>query len=220
MVLWQERMLNSLHLFIVIIGVSCSQRDQMTDEANTCYDHTECQTNTFCAWSSCIDPKGRNFSCGTCKVCTRSLCDSDSIDFACPRSRCRDQPSEGVRYLQGVFLGHAHLKNASHYVCTRRLTMSGSSISFLQIPVHDRHPASQAVPNISSAATAECPSFTLSGVIIESIATAGPDSAVSLRVAITSDGALTLHLNPASFTTATLDTSLGDYQTVSSTVTR
>jgi hypothetical protein len=192
-------MLTSSHrlvLFAVVLEVYCSQGDQTLDEANTCFDHAECQADAFCAWSISIDSKGRNISCGICKKCIFCRCDVDSIDSACPQSRCPDQPSQGVRYLQGVFLGHARLKYASHYICTRRLTMSGATIAFLQSPVHDGHPASHAMLNISSAAAADCPSVALSGVIIESTATMGPDRAVSLRVSITSDGALMLVARP------------------------
>jgi hypothetical protein len=182
-------------LFIAVLGETHSQRRfQTADQTNICFDHAGCQENRFCAWSNCTDNKGRNISCGTCKSCTSCLCDTDSIDSACPRSRCPNQPSQGVKFLQGAFLGHGRLEKASNFICTRRLTISGAAIAFLQVPIHDGHPASQTILNISSAAAADCPNVALSGVIIESTATVGADSAVKLHVAVTSDGAQTLRL--------------------------
>ena len=87
--------------------------------------------------------------------------------------------------MQGVFLGHDRAKN---YICSRRLTISGTVVAYIQTAVHDGHPASQAIFNISGAAVADCPNVALFGVIIEATATVGSDSAVSLQVAITSDG--------------------------------
>jgi hypothetical protein len=181
-------------LFAAIFGVVSSMQLQFqtANQENICFDHDVCPENSFCALRDCIDFLGRNISCGTCKECTSCHCDTDSIDSACPRIRCPDQPSQGVRFLQGVFLGHDRLGNASNYFCTRRLTISGATIAFFQTPVHDGHPASQAVLNISGAALVDCPIVALSGVIIETAATVGSGSAVRLQVAITSDGKLTL----------------------------
>jgi hypothetical protein len=191
-----EKMLTILHLpvlFVAVLGDSRSQlRFQTADQANSCFDHAECQENKFCAWSNCIDFEGRNISCGTCKSCSFCHCDTDSIDSSCPRIRCPNQPSQGVRFLQGVFLGHGRLKNASSYICTRRLTISGAAIAFLQVPIRDGRPDSQTILKISSAAASECPNLALFGVIVKSTATVGADSAVRLHVAVTSDGALTL----------------------------
>ncbi len=145
-----------------------------------CFAHDECQATKFCAWSTCIYTDGRNLSCGVCKPCSSCLCDTNSIDSACPRNRCPAQPSEGVRYLQGVFLGDTQVDN-SNYSCARRLIISGGTIHFLQIRVHEGHPATQEVLNISDNFTA-CPSFVFSGIIVDTDASRD-DGAVGLRVA-------------------------------------
>jgi hypothetical protein len=63
--------------------------------------------------------------------------------------------------------------------------LSGTTVYFLQIPVHEGHPATKETLNISSNFT-DCPSFAFFGIILDTNST-GDDGAVGLRVA---DGVL------------------------------
>ena len=171
--------LKFLVLAVSTLGVVRPQNENEI-QTEACFSHGQCPSSKFCAWSSCIDANGIGSSCGICKDCLSCLCDTDSIDSACPRNRCPAQPSEGVRYFQGVFLGNSPIDN-SNYTCARRLIMSGATVYFLQIPVHEGHPASQEILNISRNSTV-CPSIAFSGIIVDTDAI-GDDGSVGLRVA-------------------------------------
>ena len=173
-----------------IVFFACSEQTNSADFINatkTCLSHVECVPGQFCAWSNCLDRQGRNYACGLCKLCQFCACDSDSIDLACPQ-QCPSQPSEGVRYLQGIFADQTPIPTFENYNCTSRLVISGISILFLQMAVHSQHPASIQVVNISAAADTACPRMSLSGIIESSVPSPSDAAVLELDVSVTSEG--------------------------------
>lgn len=151
-----------------------------------CWNHTVCGLDQFCALSTCRDYQGRNYSCGACERCNQCVCDADSIDLACPQNRCPSQPSEGVRFIQGVFADRFRIPGFLDYICVRRLVISGASISFLQTVIHGQHPASIINAIIPAGTAGNCMTMSLSGIIYSSAL--NPSGAVDLEVAVTSEG--------------------------------
>ena len=168
---------------------SRSQEDLISIQSNkaeVCFSHSTCSQDSFCAWHTCQDELGTNFSCGLCEPCALCVCNSDSIDLTCPLSHCPSQPSGQVRFLQGIFYNRSNMSGFPTYNCVRRFVISGSIFSFLQIIVHSSHPASITNINVSLSAAVSCPTVSLSGVINSS--TAAADGTLDLDVAVTSEG--------------------------------
>ena len=101
-----------------------------------CYAQSDCSnTSEFCGWTDCIDEYGRLYRCAVCTSCTMCVCDFDSVDGACPRSRCPDQPSSAVRFLQGSFYNQTTALMPPGFACMRALAFSGTAFSDIQVDV-------------------------------------------------------------------------------------
>jgi hypothetical protein len=129
-----------------------------------CFAHNDCSDpQHFCAWSVCEDEVGERYPCGGCKHCSACLCDSDASDFQCPLDRCKSQPINGVRFLQGFFHNHSVLEQVPDYNCVRRLVITGHIFSITQLPLYKLHPATTAILNESNSLTSICPSYSRHG---------------------------------------------------------
>jgi hypothetical protein len=152
---------------------------------DSCHDHKGCPESRFCAQSECTDDFGRNFSCGDCKPCAECRCHADAIDHSCPQQRCPDQPTDGVRFLQGPFYSQAPLAGVPTHLCVRRLLFTGGTFSDMQAAVRTDHPASAAPADLPALA-ALCPSFVRIGAVANT--TAREDGSFAVDVFVSSDG--------------------------------
>lgn len=150
-----------------------------------CLDHSECPERQFCAMSSCTDDLGRNFSCGECKPCDDCRCHVDAFDRSCPQQRCLDQPTDGIRFLQGTFYAISLLSDMPDHICVRRLLFTSGTFSDIQAAVCTNHPASDALENIS-ALSALCPSFLRIGAVVNT--TSREDGTFTINAFISSEG--------------------------------
>jgi hypothetical protein len=153
---------------------------------STCYSHSSCPANQFCASSECTDSIGRRFPCGICKLCTECRCHSVSIDLSCPPHQCPDQPTDGVRFLQGPFYAHSVVKDVSTHACVRRLLFSGGTFFDIQAAIRTDHPASAAPANLSAVA-ARCPPFARIGAVLNTTFHAD-DATFIVNVSVSSEG--------------------------------
>jgi hypothetical protein len=161
-------------------GVNCL--DPTSSRALACYRHQDCQNGTFCGWSACPSVNGLTYACGICKSCADCVCNRDSVDYVCPTYQCPDSPTEGIRFLQGLFLNSSEIKSAPGYTCFLKITISGNMFSILQIPVYTLHPATTATLIDAAALEPECPSISRSGVLHTPNQVAGPDLLVNVTV--------------------------------------
>jgi hypothetical protein len=132
-----------------------------------CFKHDDCQNGMFCGWNTCTSISGLSYSCGTCRNCTECVCHSDSTDFECPANRCPASPTNGVRFLQGLFLSSFNMNSAPGYVCRTRLTISRITFTFMQIPVYTMHPSTTATLLDKTVLDPECPAFSRTGVLLD-----------------------------------------------------
>jgi hypothetical protein len=121
-----------MELFFLVF-LSLLHAPSALEENVACYSHRDCMnSSTFCAWTVDVDSFGREFKCAQCMPCADCSCDSDAVDGACPRTRCPDQPSAAVRYLQGAFYNQTKLAKIPDFLCMRRISFSGNSFSDTQ----------------------------------------------------------------------------------------
>jgi hypothetical protein len=157
------------------------------NETNACLAHAECPVDFFCAKMFCTDRSGLQYICGQCRRCEACFCHNDAVDDRCPHD-CHDQPTNGVRYLQGPFLARSAIPTIPTYTCLRRLTFDGGAFVDLQAPVSIEHPAS-AAPVDRTVLEAQCQPFARVGILLDFV----PDPSMSgqtyqVSVVITSSG--------------------------------
>jgi hypothetical protein len=152
--------------------------------SDSCLDHSECPRSRFCAASRCTDDLGRKFPCGECKPCGECRCNVDAFDHACPQQQCPDQPTDGVRFLQGPFHAISPLAGTPTHLCVRRLLFTSGTFSDIQFAVRTDHPASAGPTNIS-ALSVLCPSFVRVGAVVNITVL---DGAFAVDVYISSEG--------------------------------
>lgn len=155
-------------------------------QSSVCYSHDSCAEAQFCAWANCTNELGSLYPCGVCKPCAQCICDSDSVDYECPLLQCPEQPSNGVRFLQGEFYNISSLNKPEGYTCVRRFLVTGSTFSFLQLPVYTYHPANSAILNESALLSLVCPTYLSSGVLETQGSKDG--QTLNLRALVTSEG--------------------------------
>ena len=153
-----------------------------------CIFHTDCTDGSFCAASSCSDALGRKYLCGACKPCSECVCNADAVDGACPISKCPEQPTNSVRFLQGPFFARALIHGFPTHVCVRRLLFDAGSFFDVQAAIRIDHPAS-AEPVNETTVGVHCPAFTRVGVLVD-ISAPSPltGEAHILDVVVTSEG--------------------------------
>jgi hypothetical protein len=173
------------NVFVVVFITVHLVRIGSLQLAGLCFDHSGCPENKFCAPSKCTDDFGRYFPCGECKPCSACRCHADAIDHSCPQKRCPDQPSDGVRFLQGPFYAHSPLAGITTHLCVRRLLFTSGTFSDVQAAMRNDHPASAAPTNLSGL-SALCPSFLRIGAVIN--VTIREDGAFAVDVFISSEG--------------------------------
>jgi hypothetical protein len=150
-----------------------------------CFNHENCSdTTSFCSWVPCYSSDGTAYKCGACRPCSMCLCNTDSIDFVCPASRCPAQSISGMRYWQGSFFSSTTISSNPPLACHRRLRIAGNTVSLVQIPVSNTHPANSARIDLPN--TVECPAYARSGVLVST--TLESNGQHALRVIITSEG--------------------------------
>ena len=137
-------------------------------EESDCFQHEDCIGELqFCGWSVCKDSSGWTQNCGICKNCSLCLCNSDAIDFVCPRNKCPKSPYKGINSLSGSWnILTSIAEPAIHkFNCFRRLTFSGSVFSDFQVVVSLADPgrADSPLPEHIQAAESVCPTFERSG---------------------------------------------------------
>ena len=130
-----------------------------------CFTHDDCTDPAqFCAWTTCKD--SNLYLCSECQPCTQCRCDSDSIDFECPQTKCPGQPYNSVRFLQGEFYNFSNIPGES-YSCLRRFVVSGNIFSLSQLPIFSQHPATVANFSEPPRVSTLCPTYVRSGILKE-----------------------------------------------------
>jgi hypothetical protein len=171
--------------FIAIILMVHLVKIGSLELAGSCLDHNNCPESLFCAVSKCTDDFGRNFSCGECKPCVECRCHVDAFDGSCPQQRCPNQPTDGVRFLQGPFHAFSLLPGVTTHFCVRRLLFTSGTFSDIQAAVRVDHPASAAPANLS-ALSELCPSFVRIGAVVNT--TFREDGTFAVDVFVSSEG--------------------------------
>ncbi len=133
-----------------------------------CSAHADCAENSqFCAWTTCKDYSGWVYKCGQCKNCSQCFCNADSIDYACPQSRCPASPHKGMRELSGswTLLSDIQEPKTYNFLCVRRVSFSGRMFSDMQMVVSLADPGRADGPNAEHIQNAEnfCKPFDRSG---------------------------------------------------------